>query len=255
MNPLTANELMQADGMSLLRIAQQTGLVLTASGRIARANDPDRSPGPLLGLFGCAQGNLVRIRHDVSDRLARDLLEIAGTEPPWTDADREPSCLGLLLACLSSELPVKKVVLEVAHRIPNALAREHGAKLVQSDSAEGVELAARFANSNMPRNMVDAGFKRVADLWGPWCIAREGDAVASIAFAARLGENGAAIGVYTFPGFRGRGLAAAVTSGWSAHPALARRVLFYSASRDNQSSRRVIERLQLPRIGASLLVE
>ncbi len=104
----------------------------------------------------------------------------------------------------------------------------------------------------MPPALHEAGFKSIADLWEPWCVAVEGEEVAAIAFAARLGVIGAEIGVYTFPGFRSRGFAAAVTAEWSSIPSLDGRALFYSTSRSNRSSQRVAARLGLRIIGASV---
>ena len=101
---------------------------------------------------------------------------------------------------------------------------------------------------------MDAGFKSVADLWEPWCIALEGEEVAAIAFAARLGSVGAEIGVYTFRNFRSRGFAATVAANWSSMPSLEGHVLFYSTSRSNRSSQRVASRLGLQMIGASVSV-
>jgi len=80
----------------------------------------------------------------------------------------------------------------------------------------------------------------------------EGEEIAAIAIAARLGEKGAEVGVYTFSNFRGRGLAAAVTASWSAMRSLDGRALFYSTSRSNRSSQRVAARLGLRLIGASV---
>jgi predicted GNAT family acetyltransferase len=106
--------------------------------------------------------------------------------------------------------------------------------------------------------MLEAGFKSVVDLWEPWCVAVERDEIASIALAARRGEigakAGAEIGVYTFPGFRGRGFAAAVTASWSSMPSLSERALFYSTARSNRSSQRVAARLGLQMIGASVSI-
>jgi predicted GNAT family acetyltransferase len=76
--------------------------------------------------------------------------------------------------------------------------------------------------------------------------------IASIAFAARLGAGGAEVGVYTFPGWRSKGLAAAVTAKWSAHPDLEERELFYSTTISNISSRRVAARLGLQQFAISL---
>src|SRR5208282_6141236 len=115
-------------------------------------------------------------------------------------------------------------------------------------------MLARFADQGVPQPMFDAGFKGVGDFWEPWCVAVERDEIASIAFAARLSDVGAEIGVYTFPKFRAQGFAAAVTASWSSMPSLAARELFYSTQRSNRSSQRVAARLGLRLIGASLRI-
>jgi predicted GNAT family acetyltransferase len=96
------------------------------------------------------------------------------------------------------------------------------------------------------------GFADVTHFWEPWCVALVRDSIAAIAFAARLGESGAEIGVVTLPEFRGRRLAAAVTAGWSSLPQLGERELFYSTTRDNVASQHVIARLGLPLVGVSM---
>jgi predicted GNAT family acetyltransferase len=106
----------------------------------------------------------------------------------------------------------------------------------------------------MPKALVDAGFLSISDLWPPWCVALDAGEIASVAFAARTAERSTAVGVYTFPGFRGRGLAAAVTAKWSSLPSLAGRALFYSTTADNTASRHVIARLRLPAIGVGLRI-
>ena len=105
-----------------------------------------------------------------------------------------------------------------------------------------------FLEHGMPIHLIDAGFVSVNDLWEPWCIAIADGKVASIAFAARLADKGAEVGVYTFPSFRGRGYAAAV-AGWASVPELRDRTLFYGTSETNTSSQRVAERLGLPMLG------
>ena len=106
----------------------------------------------------------------------------------------------------------------------------------------------------MPGYMVVAGFKSIADFWEPWCAVVEDGEIASMCFAARLGDKGAEAGVYTFPKYRGRGLAAAVTASWSSMPSLNHRALFYSTSTSNTSSQRVAARLGLRPIGTSITI-
>ena len=240
--------------LRLLTVASESGLILSPSGRVVRVNAPDRPRGPRLHFSGCAGGNLVFLRDDVPEALAAELLALVRAEPNWHSRKEEPRCLPLLVDRLSKMAPVKTIELGVQHHLPHGLSYPHPARIVRSGTTDGARLEAAFA-TQMPQPMIDAGFLTVADLWKPWCIALEGDAVASIAFAARLGAQGAAIGVYTFPGHRGRGHAAAVTAAWSQLPELESRILFYGARQDNRSSRRVIERLALAQIGATLAID
>jgi hypothetical protein len=239
------------DDLSLLQIDVATLFVLSPSARIERTKDPDGSPAPRLFFAGCAQGNIVRVRHDVEEQAAQRLLAIAAEEPPWWNPWALPQCIGKLIDVLSNDRPSANVGTGVIYQLPNDLQYEHSATIVRGDSAEGAALRARFAKDGMPTAMVDAGFMGIGDLWEPWCVAIEGDEVASIAFAARLGDQGVEIGVYTFPKFRARGYAAAVTANWSSMPSLQGRALFYSTSRANRSSQHVASRLGLRMIGAS----
>ena len=115
-------------------------------------------------------------------------------------------------------------------------------------------MLAQLADRGLPQSMLDAGFRGIGDFWEPWCVALADGEIASIAFAARLGPVGAEAGVYTFPGFRAQGFAAAVTASWSSLPSLDGRALFYSTARSNRSSRRVAARLGLRLIGASVRI-
>jgi hypothetical protein len=150
--------------------------------------------------------------------------------------------------------PSPDLDIEVIHALPTGLAYGPPARSVRSDTAEGDRLLARLARDGMPAALIRAGFVGISDFWAPWSVVVEGDEIAAMAFAARSGDRAASIGVYTFPGFRGRGLAAAVTADWTRLPGLGGRALFYSASRTNTSSRRVIERLNLPRVGVGIRI-
>jgi hypothetical protein len=242
------------DDLRLLHLDVTTCFVLSSSDRIERTNAPDRPPGPRLVFLGCPQGNIVRVRHDVRDQIASRLLAIAADEPPWCDPHVLPRCLGKILDLLSTDQPAATVAPGLIYRLPNKLKYAHSATIVRGDSMEGQRMLARFAEQGLPQPMLDAGFKGVGDFWEPWCVAVERDEIASIAFAARIGDLGAETGVYTFPTFRARGFAAAVTASWSSLPSLDGRALFYSTARSNTSSQRVASRLGLRMIGASVSI-
>ena len=252
-----------AGDMRLLHINVATLFAMSSSGRIERQNDPDHSPAPRLFFAGCSEGNIAHVRDDIEDEIAGQLLAIAADEPPWSDPFVLPQGVGKLLDVFSNSPPFAtgpasriplNVGTSVIYLLPRHMKYQHAANIVRGDSVEGAQMVARFNQRGMPQAMLDAGFKSVADLWEPWCVAIEGEEVAAIAFAARLGIVGAEIGVYTFPNFRSRGFAAAVTASWSSMASLDGHVLFYSTSRTNRSSQRVAARLGLTMIGASVSI-
>jgi RimJ/RimL family protein N-acetyltransferase len=250
------------DDLELLRIDIESMFVLSATGRIECVNDPGRTIAPRMFFAGCAQANLAHVRADIDGDAAAKLLAIAAGESPWRDPWALPQCFGKLLDVLSGAPfaigPASRVPLTVAPhliwQLPNRLKYEHPATIVRGDSEEGAKLIARFQKDGMPQPMLDAGFMSVADLWEPWCLAMEGEEVAASAIAARLSARAAEIGVYTFPKFRARGFAAAVTAAWSSLASLDGRALFYSTSRANRSSQRVTARLGLRMIGGSFSI-
>src|SRR5207302_1577830 len=138
--------------------------------------------------------------------------------------------------------------------VPGHLTYPHDVPLVSSGTPAGETLLARLAQDGMPQPLAALGFSSPSEFWPPWCLALQDGEIASIAFAARLSPTAAETGVVTVPKSRGQGLAAAVTAGWAAHPALRGRALFYGTSRANVSSQRVVARLGLRFLGASLSI-
>jgi RimJ/RimL family protein N-acetyltransferase len=242
-----------ADDLRLLQVDIDTMFVMSATGRIERENDPDRSSGPRVFFVGCPFGNLTRVRHDVDDDVAMRILEVAAKERPWRDPDAMPARAEKIVELLSDGQPAA-VSTALIYQLPNGVRYEQPAAIVRGDSDEGRQMLARLADRGMPDYMQTAGFKGAGDFWEPWCVALDGTEIAAMAFAARLGASGAELGVYTFPKYRGRGLAAAVTAAWSSMRSLNQHALFYSTSKSNQSSQRVTARLGLRLIGTSVRI-
>ena len=243
-----------AEDLRLLQVDIDTMFVMSALGRIERENDPDCSPGPRLFFAGSPFGNIARVRYDLDDREAHSVLDVAAKEPPWRDPDALPGCVEKIVELLSGDQPAETVVAHLVYKLPNGLRHEHSARIVRGDSPEGQAMLARLSERGMPDYMVDAGFKDTRDFWEPWCVALDGGEIASIAFAARLGDLGAEVGVYTFPKYRGSGFAAAITASWASLKSLNQRALFYSTAKSNGSSQHVAARLGLRRIGSSFRI-
>jgi hypothetical protein len=243
-----------SEELALLGLDLDALFVMTTAGRLARVNSPDRESAPRLVFAGCRSGVLARLRHDIGETVAREVADVVRGEPPWFDPEAPPRCLPALVAALSRERPVETIVQGRVWILPRSLSHHASAKLVNGDETEGMALLDRLAREGPPEALAAAGFRGPGDFWAPWCVALVDGVIAATAFAARLGEAAAEVGVHTFPGFRGRGLAAAVTARWSALPALGERRLFYSTQTTNLSSRRVAERLGLTPLGSTVSV-
>lgn len=240
--------------MEALEASIATTFGLSEDGRIAFENEPGRPAGPRLFLAGCREGVRVALRHDVDAEAARAIAALAARAAPWVDPWTDPDGLEDMLALLEREAPVEGVSRSLIYRLPHALPVAADVRIISGDTGEGLRWLAQLAETGMPPHLLEAGFLGVGDFWEPWVVALEGDTIAAMAFAARIGPRAAETGVYTFPGFRGRGLAAAVTAAWSSLPELADRPLFYSTQTTNVSSQRVAARLGLPPFGAGVRV-
>ncbi|RMC31353.1 GNAT family N-acetyltransferase [Paracoccus alkanivorans] len=225
----------------------QTLFVLD-NGRIRRENDPDRSAGPRFWLAGCRSGNIVSIGAEVNDDVAAEVASIAKLEVPFGDVGgrlRYHERYNALLCPATVEYGL-------VYRLPHSLPLASSAVLIESESERGKGLYEDLAVNGMPQGMIDLGFRRASDLWPPWCAVMVNDEVASIAFAARISEVGAELGLATAKAYRGRGLALAAVAAWSSLAPLQKRHLFYSTDRSNTSSRKVASKLGLPFVGNSV---
>jgi len=240
------------DALRLLEIDAATVFARDSAGRMTHENDPDRSSPPRFYFAGCEGGNLLRLSRDVGDGIAREIATLAAQEPSFSGPRSVPRFLDRYRELLAIDAPAMESSYGLIHLLPHRVPCATDATLVAQGSAQGDALLARLRRHGLSEAMIGMGFADLSHLWEPWCVALVGDAIAALAFAARLGEHGAALGLATMPAYRGRGLAAAVTAGWSALPQLQTRTLIYSTTRDNHASRRVIARLRLPYVGTSL---
>ncbi len=242
----------------LLALKIATHFVLTESSRIQYRTTPHQAPGPLLYLAGCESGNVVCIREDIKEETARAIEALVADELPLRDRDSAPIHLDDYVELLSREATVKHARSGLVYTFPNDFRYDHDVPLIRSDTPEGDRLVARFAEEGMPEELVAQGFVDTGELWAPWCMALDGDEIASIAFTVGRGPASADVsaeaGVTTMPKFRRRGFGSEATAGWGSHPALRGRTLFYSTDRTNVASQRLAERIGLRFVGARLVV-
>jgi len=228
--------------------------VLTPEGRIARENDSGRSPGPRFWLAGCAEGNVLCLAQGLAGEIAAQVEKLAADEPPCIDPETPPLHFERYLALLAGHAPVASHNYGCIYDLPHGLAFDSGARLVGSDSEAGRGLLRHLTDNGLPAGLTEVGFGSAGDLRAPWCAALIDGEIAAVAFAARLGENGAELGIATAKAFRGRGFAAAAVAGWSGLPSLREHRLYYSHNAANLSSRQVTRRLGLRRAGVSLRI-
>lgn len=205
-------------------------------------------------MAGCDSGSVFGLRTDVTADAAAEIESLAAAEPAFIDPDSSPRYLDRYVALLQPQAVTLQVTQGLIYELPHSLRFESGAKLIGSESEEGRRLKRSLSDSGMSDGMQALGFRSTADFWPPWCAAVVDGEIASLAFAARLSEVGAELGVATVKAYRGQGFAAAATCGWSQLPTLRSRKLFYSTDRTNVSSRRVVERLGLRFLGTSFRI-
>jgi len=238
---------------ALLALQAATRFRLTPARRIHCENDPELSPAPLLYMSGCEEGWIGYVREDVDETAARAFDELILREPPVRSPGASPRFAEAYREIVGASEPLTTRNHGPIHRLPRGTRWPDAANIVCHGTPEGNALRARIVRDGMPREMIEAGFTDLSHFWEPWCVALADDGIAAIAFAARKSLLAADVGVYTIEAHRGRGLAAAVTATWSTllprQPAL-----FYSTTRDNDASRRVIAKLGLPFVGESFLL-
>jgi hypothetical protein len=239
----------------LLALQTSTIFVLADNGWILRSNAPDRHAGPRLYLAGSNSGNVVRLRNDVGQDIAGAIERLAAREPMLDAPDSTPVHLDHYLRLLSQHGSMAICRPGLIWTFPETLRHVRPALLIISGTRSGDALLARYATEGIPGALVAAGFVDTSHFWEPWCVALDGQEIASIAFTPGLSPGAAETGVHTMPAFRRRGFGAAAVAGWAKHPQLVGRALFYSTDRENVSSQRVAARLGLRFIGARLWVD
>ena len=243
------------DDLELLKLETATLCELSESGRVLRGRSPEGKAGPRLSLCRSGAGNVVWLRHDVDAEMAREIETIVGKEPILDEPKAPPVYLAEYARILGAAAPTEPEPGGPIYTFPDRVAFEHPAELIRSDTPDGDRLVAGLVENGMPEALSSLGFVDVGEFWEPWCVALDGEAIASIAFTVAMTDVSAEVGVTSMVAHRGRGFAAAATSGWASHPRLHGRTLFYSTSWSNVSSQRVTDRLGLRFIGTRVVID
>ena len=242
--------------LDLLKIDYRTLFILNEDNRILNENEPDPSIGPQSWLARGNEGQVYGFHVDVSDKTADEIKRLIVSDSTTPEDPEHGSDLHEYLALLRRGESDPGYNFCLIYHLPHSLfySTATPARLVFSHTEEGQALLHFWQTSNLPASLLNLGFKTASDIWAPWCVAIVGNEVASLAFTARLSDEGAELGLVTVTDLRGKGLGAAVTAGWTRHPELEVRELFFSVDAGNGASRRVAERLGLRRVGWSLRI-
>jgi GNAT acetyltransferase len=212
-----------------------------------RALDP---AGRLAGQYGitiaCTPGaHVLWIGTEVSDATAAELAAVFAATAPARDPAEPPAALDRCRRILEAGRAIEQYA-GPSFVFSDAAPSSSGVHVDRCDCARREAL--RGAN---PGNWLPVEWDELLDgRLGPWTMVLDGDRAVSICHTpGPLTPRGAECGVWTQPGFRGRGYATATAAAWAAILRPTSRTLFYSTDADNQSSQRVAERLQLRPIG------
>ena len=214
-----------------------------AAGRIVATNEPNGSRAPRFFLARSADGNIWRVRDDLSPELAEELNAVARAEPVRADPQPEPECAAAVRALLARHEPATSTGGGPAYVFPDPLPAPPG-------TGPAVEV----------RLLVPGDLDLTRETF-PWMeeeiAGRQPCAVAVVAgravaacFSARRSGRAAEAGVETLAEYRCRGYASAVTRAWGEAVRREGLVPLYSTSWDNRASQGVARRLGLVRYGA-----
>ncbi len=187
--------------------------------------------GPVFWLARGREGCAWAVRRDVPDRAARELGIIAADEPPAIDFRAPPVHVDRYRSLVEGDIDAGP-----ACHFPEALPEP--ADVVFVDDV-----------SPLLRHFPDWRADEVEARMPIATVQQEGSAI-SVCCCARRSEHAAEAGLDTAPAFRGRGLAARVTTAWARAVRSSDRTPLYSTVWDNAASLAVARKLGL-RIYAS----
>jgi GNAT superfamily N-acetyltransferase len=217
-----------------------------------RALDP---AGRLAGQYGiaiaCAPAEqALWIGAEVPDDVATELAAAFAAAGPARDPAQPPPALARCRRILEAACPAALGPVEQhagpSFVFPGSVPSTTGVRIERCDHPHPAAL--RGAN---PGNWLPVEWDELLDgCLGPWTMVLDGDRAVSICHTpSPVTPRGAECGVWTQPGHRGRGYAAATAAAWAEILRPTGRSLFYSTDADNRSSQRVAERLHLRPIG------
>lgn len=210
---------------------------------IARTS-PDLAPPPAFVLVASGEACAAAVGAGLDEPAAARLTSLAAAQAPFGPLPPSDELARRYLAAVGAGRPAQATI-EQARRFQGGRRPDPRVDLVWSATPAGEALLDRVRRTGTPRGLQQMGFVDEGEFWAPWCAAlADGEAVA-LGFAARLTPTAACAGVAVASAFRRRGLGRAAVAGWSRHPGLAGKTLFYGHVQANAASAALADSLHL----------
>lgn len=206
------------------------------NGRLLRTNEPDPLPAPRFFLGRTREGNIWRVRHDLPERLARELEGLASREPVAADLRSNPAYHEQYCALLRTDAEIQMIYAGPAYAFPAEIPLP--TKVVRIGAGNLVLLRRGFGGAA-------DGFEKRA----PCMVVVEDGMAVSMCFSSRVSPRMAEAGVETLEGYRGRGYATRAVAGWARAVRERGRTPLYSTSWANAASQGVARKLGLSMYG------
>jgi len=214
--------------MSTPELHLQTVYVLNQAGRILSTREPQATAGPGFALVRSPTRCASAVRADVAEDIALELGRLAQEEPLLSNLRDEPVHMDRYQSLLEG-----RVHSGPAFSFPQGLPPQSPDVVVVQDEHL---LQHHF------RGWIEG---EIAAGRAPVLAIVDGGYPVSICFSGRSSGIAAEAGLETAVGFRGRGLAAQVTSAWGMAVRTSGRVPLYSTDWSNASSLAVARKLKL----------
>lgn len=227
------------DELELMRMHVEALFTHDARGRLVRVNEFNGKPASRFFIGRTSMGNVVRVRHDLDDAIARELESIAAAEQ-WSEALLEPPYGSTPYeAVLAAVAPIVHIESGPAFRVAQDLVRKPNAIRITAE------------NRDLLKPLHPSWFDDV-DHCQPFVgLVHEG-VVVSVCASVRITDRAHEAGVDTHPDFRGRGFAPHAVAAWARAVREAGRLPLYSTSWKNTASQAVAAKLGLVRYGTTL---
>jgi hypothetical protein len=227
------------DELELMQMHVEALFTHDERGRIVRVNEFNGKPAARFFIGRTSLGNVVRVRNDVDDALARELESIAAAER-WSGALLEPPYGSTAYeSVLASAGPIEHVEAGPAYRSVHDLVRKPNAIRITAE------------NRDLLKPLHPSWYDDVEHCQPFIGLVYEG-VVVSVCASVRITDRAHEAGVDTHPDFRGRGFAPHAVAAWARAVREAGRLPLYSTSWSNTASQAIATKLGLVQYGTTL---